>query len=208
MLQRTRFASQGSLLCACLAALLLFTALAPTIGCSPLSKHVDPDADDSLGGTGIDSGDVRTIADKMVGKILTTPEIARATSPPTIVLDPVRNGTRFVIDTDILLIKLRGQLLENANGRVRFLARDRLDAIEKERAAKRDGVFTAAEEKALKGADFFLTGDLRSISKARDSDRSDYIIYSFQLIDAEDSTIVWEGQHEVKKEGKRGTTYR
>ena len=203
MLEATRSVPTRTLLSACLIALFL-----ATVGCSPLSKRVDPDADDSLGGTGIDSGDVRTIADKMGSKILSTPEIARATSAPTIVLEPVRNGTRFVIDTDILLVKLRGQLLENANGRVRFLARDRLDAIEKERAAKRDGVFTASSEKALKGADFFLTGDLRSISKARDSKRSDYIVYSFQLIDAEDSTIIWEGQHEVKKEGKRGTTYR
>ena len=203
MLEATRSVPTRTLLSACLIALFL-----ATVGCSPLSKRVDPDADDSLGGTGIDSGDVRAIADKMGAKILSTPEIARATSAPTIVLEPVRNGTRFHIDTDILLVKLRGHLLENANGRVRFLARDRLDAIEKERAAKRDGVFTASAEKALKGADFFLTGDLRSISKARDSKRSDYIIYSFQLIDAEDSTIIWEGQHEVKKEGKRGTTYR
>ena len=203
MLEATRSVPTRTLLSACLIALFL-----ATVGCSPLSKRVDPDADDSLGGTGIDSGDVRAIANKMGAKILSTPEIARATSAPTIVLEPVRNGTRFVIDTDILLVKLRGQLLENANGRVRFLARDRLDAIEKERAAKRDGVFTASSEKALKGADFFLTGDLRSISKARDSKRSDYIVYSFQLIDAEDSTIIWEGQHEVKKEGKRGTTYR
>lgn len=203
MLEATRSVPTRTLLSACLIALFL-----ATVGCSPLSKRVDPDADDSLGGTGIDSGDVRAIADKMGAKILSTPEIARATSAPTIVLEPVRNGTRFHIDTDILLVKLRGHLLENANGRVRFLARDRLDAIEKERAAKRDGVFTASSEKALKGADFFLTGDLRSISKARDSKRSDYIVYSFQLIDAEDSTIIWEGQHEVKKEGKRGTTYR
>ncbi len=190
-------------------AIFAFLALFPVItGCSPLSKRVDPDSDDSLGGTGIDSADVRTIADQMSRKIMATPEIVRASTPPTIVLEPVRNGTRFVIDTDILLVKMRGELLENTNGRVRFLARERLDAIERERTAKREGVFTASSAKDLKGADFFLTGELLSISKARDSKRSDYILYTFQLIDAEDSTIVWEGQYDVKKEGKRGTSYR
>ena len=187
---------------------LLAALFLPLVGCGPLSKRVDPDADDELGGTGIDSGDVRAIADKMVGRILSTPEIVRASTPPTIVLESIDNGTRFVIDTDILLFRLRGELLEKANGRVRFLARENLDAIEKERAAKREGVFTASSEKALKGADFFLTGTLKSISKARDGDRSDYILYDFTLVDAEDSTIVWAGQHEVKKVGKRGTTYR
>lgn len=187
---------------------LLAALFLPLVGCGPLSKRVDPDADDSLGGTGIDSADVRAIADKMSGRILTTPQIARATSPPTIMLDPVRNGTRFVIDTDILTIRLRGALGEHASGRVKFLARERLDSVQKERSAKRDGVFTASSEKQLLGADFILTGELLSISKARDSQRSDYILYTFQLIDAEDSSIVWEGQHEVKKVGKRGTTYR
>lgn len=194
-----------TLLVACLAALLALPSLA---GCGPLSERVDPDADDSLGGTGIDSGDVRAIADEMARKIMATPQIVGATTPPTIVLEPVRNGTRFVIDTDILIIKMRGVLLENTMGKVTFLARERLDAIQRERSAKREGVFTSSDEKALKGADFFLTGELLSISKARDGDRSDYILYTFQLIDAEDSTIVWEGQQDVKKVGKKGTTYR
>ena len=88
------------------------------------------------------------------------------------------------------------------------VARERLDAIQKERAAKREGVFTASEEKQLLGADFFLTGELMGISKARDGDRSDYVLYTFQLIDTENSAIVTEGQYEVKKVGKKGTTYR
>ncbi len=189
----------------CLAAILVLL-LSP--GCSPLSKRVDPDEDDSVGGTGIDSSDVRAIADEMARQIMATPEISRAVNPPMIVLEPVRNSTQFHIDTDILIVKIRGLLNEHTAGRVKFLARERLDAIEQERAAKREGVFTASSEKQLKGADFFLTGELLGIAKARDGKRSDYILYTFQLIDTEDSTIVWERQYEVKKEGKTGTVYR
>lgn len=190
------------------AALAALLALVLAAGCGPLSKRIDPDVDDSVGGTGIDSADVRAIADEMSRRIMATPEISRATTPPTIVLEPVKNGTPFVIDTDILIVKIRGLLNQNTTGRVTFLARERLDAIEAERAAKREGVFTSSGEKQLLGADFFLTGELMSVSKARDDVRSDYILYTFQLIDTENSVIVWEGQYEVKKEGKQGTVYR
>ncbi|MGA1203336.1 MAG: penicillin-binding protein activator LpoB [Planctomycetota bacterium] len=208
MLRANRLSTPGTLPGLLLLSLLLPGLLIGCAGGEKRSGRVDPDVDDALGGTGIDSADVRAIADKMVGRILSTPEIARAANAPTIVLQPVDNGTRFVIDTDILLLRLRGELGERASGRVRFLARENLAQIEQERTAKRDGVFTASSEKSLLGADFFLTGTLRSISKARGGDRSDYILYSFTLIDAEDSTIVWEGQHEVKKVGTRGTIYR
>jgi PBP1b-binding outer membrane lipoprotein LpoB len=194
---------QTPLAAAALAALIFFA-----VGCGPLSKRVDPDVDDSVGGTGIDSADVRAIADEMSRRIMATPEISRATTPPTIVLEPVKNGTPFVIDTDILLVKIRGLLNQHTTGRVTFLARERLDAIEAERTAKREGVFTSSGEKQLLGADFFLTGELMSISKQRDDARSDYILYTFQLIDTENSVIVWEHQYEVKKEGKQGTVYR
>ncbi|MFQ5653253.1 MAG: penicillin-binding protein activator LpoB [Planctomycetota bacterium] len=179
-------------------------------GCKsePLSRRIDPDVDDSLGGTGIDSGDLRTVTARMAGAILEIPGIAHATQPPTVALEPVKNGTPFVIDTDIFLVRMRGLLNQNCRGRVKFLARERLEAILKERKSKREGAFTTGEEKALLGADYFLTGELLSISKARGGSRSDYILYSFQLIDAEDSSIPWEGQYEVKKEGKRGTLYR
>ncbi len=178
------------------------------VGCGHLSERVDPDADDALGGTGIDSGDLRAIASKMARDLLEVPEIAQAKSPPTIALEGVRNGTRFVIDTDIFLVKIRGLLNQHCRNKVRFLARADLERILKERKAKREGVFSSSGEKSLLGADFFLTGELLSISKARDQSRSDYILYSFQLIDAESSLMVWEGQADVKKVGRRGTLYR
>ena len=37
---------------------------------------------------------------------------------------------------------------------------------------------------------------------------SDYVLYTFQLIDPNNSDIVWEGFHEIKKQGKDDVTYR
>ncbi|MEE8142824.1 MAG: penicillin-binding protein activator LpoB [Planctomycetota bacterium] len=188
--------------------LMASALLALPTGCTHLSRRVDPDVDDSLGGTGIDSADLRAITSKMARDLLEIPEIAQALQPPTVALEQVRNGTRFVIDTDIFLVRIRGLLNQQCRGKVRFLARQDLEAIMRERQAKREGVYSSSGKKSLLGADFFLTGELLSISKARDQNRSDYILYAFQLIDTENSLIVWEGQVDVKKVGKRGTLYR
>ena len=36
---------------------------------------------------------------------------------------------------------------------------------------------------------------------------SDYVLYSFQLIDARTSDIVWEDQAEIKKQGLEDAAY-
>lgn len=190
---------------------LVLVVLVMILGCSQPTQQTayrNPDDEDSLGGTGIDSGDVRSVCQKMCRSILSTPEITNAEGRPTIALLPVINRTRFRIDADILTEKMRNQLIQFAGDKVRFLARERIQEIEAERDDKRDGRFDASSKKNLMGADFFLTGTLRSISKASARGQSDYIVYSFQLEDAESSAIVWSDEYETKKEGLWGTIYR
>lgn len=171
------------------------------------ASTVSPDADDQLGGTGIESTDIRTVAVKMASSILETPEIMYAEGLPRVALLPVKNNTRFVINKDIFTQKIRIELNRNAQGKVRFLARDRMDDILQEREAKQEGVVTASKTEGLKGADFFLTGELTGLAKASGGNRSDYILMSFQLIDAENSDIVWEDAYEIKRVGVTGTVY-
>lgn len=189
--------------------LILLLAGAFLAGCGgPLSRRVDPDSDDSLGGTGPDSADARTVARKMALSLLDCPEIAQAATPPTVAIMPVRNGTSFHIDTSIFTTRIQAQLTQNCRGRVSFLARDALEQVLKERKSKRDGVFTSSGQKDLLGADFFLDGELVSIEKRRDRDESTYITYVFKLIDTESSRVAWIDTFDVKKVGKRGTVYR
>jgi len=166
-----------------------------------------PDDDDGLGGTGIDSEDVRTASRKMAISILEVPEIMKAQGVPRIALLPVKNSTRFIINKDILTQKIRIELNKNAAGKVRFLARDRMDDILKERQGKREGLTTSTKEADLLGVDFFLTGELTGISKGADGRRSDYVLMSFQLIDSETSDIIWEDSYEFKKVGTAGVVY-
>jgi PBP1b-binding outer membrane lipoprotein LpoB len=99
------------------------------------------------------------------------------------------------------------ELNKNATGKVRFLARDRLEDILKEREAKRKNLVTASKEGDLYGVDFYLTGELTGLSKAVSNNRSDYILMAFQLIDAETSDIIWEDSYEIKRVGESGVAY-
>ena len=186
---------------------LFLSSCATTAPTRSYSTSISPDEDDRLGGTGIESTDIRTAARKMAESILEVPEISQTDGVPRITLLPVVNNTRFIINQDIFTKKIRIDLNKNSQGKMRFLARDRIKAIEKERAEKRDGTFTASKATDMLGVDFFLTGELNALSKASEGSRSDYILMSFQLIDSETSDIIWEDAYEVKRVGIAGVAY-
>ena len=164
-----------------------------------------------VAGTGVESQDLVAVTDKMARGILGAPEIANATTRPYIVLDPVINETRFPINKDIFNDRILNQLLEHAAGKVRFLARDRMKALERERDLKRAGQVTASADPnavEFRGADFLLTGKLQGMTTKAAAGTSDYVMYSFELINARTSEIVWRGASEFKKQGLEDAAYR
>jgi penicillin-binding protein activator len=173
--------------------------------------RMNPDEQGFVAGTGIESQDLVAVTDKMARSIMSIPQIANAAVPPVVVLDPVDNQTRFPINKDIFLTRIRTELNSKTRGRVMFLARDRMAALERERNLKREGALTAASDprvQEFKGADFFLTGSLQGLSTRTRAGTSDYILYAFQLIDARTSVIIWEDAAEVKKQGLEDAAYR
>lgn len=164
-----------------------------------------------VAGTGVESQDLVAVTDKMARSILGVPEIANAQVAPRIVLDPVVNESRFPINKDIFLTRIRTQLNSKAAGKVRFLARENMAALEKERNLKQSGQVTSSSDPNVvefKGADYFLTGKLQGLSTKTSNGISDYILYSFQLISARTSEIVWEDSAEIKKQGLEDAAYR
>jgi penicillin-binding protein activator len=164
-----------------------------------------------VAGTGMESQDLVAVADKMSRSILGIPQIANAPTPPTIVLEPVDNQTRFPINKDIFLTRIRAQLNSQARGKVMFLARSQMQALEQERNRKRQGQVTASADPTVqefKGADYFLTGSLQGMSTRTKAGTSDYILYDFHLIDSRTSVIVWEDSAEIKKQGLEDAAYR
>jgi PBP1b-binding outer membrane lipoprotein LpoB len=164
-----------------------------------------------VAGTGVESQDLVAVSDTMARKLLAIPEIANATSRPTIVLEPVVNETRFLINKDIFLTRIRTQLAERATGKIRFLDREMMRTLEKERELKRAGQVTASSDPNVvefRGADYFLTGKLQGMTTRTSQGTSDYILYSFRIVDARTSEIVWESSAEIKKQGLEDAAYR
>jgi PBP1b-binding outer membrane lipoprotein LpoB len=164
-----------------------------------------------VAGTGVESQDLVAVTDKMARSILSLPAIATAAVPPYIVLEPVQNDTRFPINKDIFLTRLRTQLTSKSSGKVKFLAREQMAALEKERDLKRTGQVTSTSDpnvQEFKGADFFLTGKLQGMTTRTKAGTSDYVLYSFQLINPRTSEIVWEDVAEIKKQGLEDAAYR
>ena len=173
--------------------------------------RMNADEQGFVAGTGIESQDLVAVADKMARSIVGIPQIANAATPPIVVLDPVNNETRFPINKDIFLTRIRSQLNSKCAGKVTFLARDRMAALEKERNLKREGAVTAGSDPNVQeflGANYFLTGTLQGLSTRTKAGTSDYILYSFQLIDARSNAIVWEDSAEMKKQGLEDAAYR
>jgi PBP1b-binding outer membrane lipoprotein LpoB len=173
--------------------------------------QMNPDEQGYVAGTGVESQDLVTVTDKMARSILGTPAIATAATPPRIVIDPVENATRFPINKDIFSDRIRILLNSKATGKVVFLARDRMKTLEHERELKESGQVTSSYDPnpvAFKGADYFLTGKLEGLTTQTSAGTSDYILYSFQLIDARTSEIVWEDSAEIKKQGLEDAAYR
>lgn len=170
-----------------------------------------PDERGFVAGTGMESQDIVAVTDKMARSILGVKQIANAQGTPRIVLDPVANETRFAINQDIFLTRIRTQLNSKAGGRVLFLARDRMATLQRERELKQSGqVTTTADPNVIefKGADFFLTGKLQGLTTRTKAGVSDYVLYSFQLIDARTTDIIWEDSAEIKKQGLEDAVYR
>ena len=170
-----------------------------------------PDERGFVAGTGVESQDLVAVTDKMARSILSIPQIARAPVQPSIVLEPVVNNTRFPINKDIFLTRLRSQLNSKAMGQVSFLDREMIKTLERERELKRSGQVTASADPNLVefgGADFFLTGKLDGMTTRTSAGTSDYVLYSFRLTDARTSRIVWEDVAEIKKQGLEDAAYR
>lgn len=173
--------------------------------------RMNPDEEGFVGGTGVESQDLVAVTDKMARSILEIPQISNAATPPTVILEPVENQTRFPINKDIFLTRIRSQLNSKARGKVMFLARNQMAALEKERNLKRQGQLTSSSDASVqefKGADYLLTGSLQGMSTRTGAGTSDYILYNFHLVDARTSVIVWEDSAEVKKQGLQDAAYR
>lgn len=172
---------------------------------------VDPGQAGTVRSTGPESQDVIRVSDLMVRSLAADPVIMNTPHPPTIVMLPMENNTRFPFNKGIFTTRLKAQLNKDARGRMSFVSRDILDDIVAERDAKRAGDVDYDPNRrttATAGGDFFLKGYAEGMANTSRKGTSDYIIYTFKLVDAESGIEVWQDFYEIKREGADDVLYR
>jgi len=162
-------------------------------------------------GTGPESQDFVAITDKMARGILGAPEVINATKPPILSVMPVVNNTRFAFNQDMLIRQIENQLISKSQEKVRFVAYDRMAELEQDRNEKIAGNVVSNYDPNIveyKGADYYLTGVFDGHSTRTSEGTSDFIVYSFRLINARDRVVIWGDSAEIKKQGLEDAIYR
>lgn len=141
---------------------------------------LDADVDDGLGGTGIESGDVRGAADQIARALShELKQNAQNGDRARVAVLPVLNRTRFRIDPALVQNHLIHDLMQQS--RRRFALVPVRDSTPANRTA------TAV-----------LKTELRSLTKDNGDVTSDYVEYWFALED-NDGTLLWSGMYETKR---------
>jgi PBP1b-binding outer membrane lipoprotein LpoB len=189
----------------------LIVAAVILTGCSTKTgvRYVDPNTPGMMGGTGIESQDINAAAQKAAQSIVNLPQIAQATTPPTVIITPVANRSASPVDTELYTVKLRGILMQYNTSKVRFLARDASWNVNNNEQAmqQRNEVVKGDAVRQAATYNYILTAELHGISGSSSKGRNEYFLIAFKLVDFND-ILLWESQYEIKKQGNDNTIYR
>ncbi len=172
--------------------------------CGTIDKRVDPDEIDEVGGANLRSQDIRTMADEMTRSIIASGILKNATPENRVsfYMTSLRNDSGDVMDTELILTKIRTGLFKGLGRQVMILDRSKqADAeIRKERAAKRAGAVKANPDMRgnLAGSDFVLKGTIKDRVLQSGSLKSAYYLVTFELTDLETGELCWTGDYESK----------
>ena len=186
---------------------LLLTACAGT-----RDTRVDPDAADTVTGTGLQSMDIRTMASRMAADIKEYGVLApnRDGDRASFYIYEIRNDSSDVIDKELILTKLRTDLFKAFQGRVKIIDRSPSanDLVDAERRMKERGEVTGKNDRKIAGSDFVLKGTMKSRDRQAGKLRSSYILVTFELTDLVTGELVWTNDYEMKTESEKSVINR
>lgn len=186
------------------AAILTVLAISPAQAANKRGTQaleLDPNGRGAISGVGIESRDIDAMADQVLRELMSRPDLVSAVAPPRIVVDSeaFRNDSSQRIDRDMITGALRASLNRAANGRIRFISREAMALVMRERDLKRTGIAdigTRGMTRAVAGLDYQLIGKMSSLD-TRDTksglvQRRTQIV--FELVDLETGELPWTSQ--------------
>lgn len=167
-----------------------------------------------VSGIGFESQDMKAMSDQMVRDILSQPQFGNAVTPPRVIVDDARfvNESNQIMNMNLVLDRLRIELMRAAQGRILFVSRQNVDLVQKEKTLKSKGVVDAGHStttRAIAGADFQLIGKLTSQTSLGKSSgtRANFYQFSFEMLDLNNGLSMWGNLYDVKKAGADDRIY-
>lgn len=180
------------------------------------AEDLDPNGRGAISGVGIESRDIDAMADQIVRELMSRPDLVANAVPPRVVVDSEKfyNNSSQRIDRDLITGALRASLNRSAAGRLRFVSRESMDIVMRERELKRSGtvdVGTKGLTRAASGVDYQMIGKMTSLD-TRDArsglqQRRTQII--FELVDLETGDLIYTSEpYVILRAGGVGVVYR
>jgi hypothetical protein len=189
---------------------LLFLGLSACGGTR--DARVDPDAADTVTGTGLQSQDIRTMAIDMAAKIKASGALApsRDGERASFFITELRNDSSDTIDRQLILRELRTELFDAFGRQVRILDRspEANEIVDAERRMKERQQVSGTNDRKVAGSDFVLKGVMASRDRQAGRLRSSYINVTFELTDLVTSELVWTGAYRMKTESEKSVINR
>ncbi|MBW1693228.1 MAG: penicillin-binding protein activator LpoB [Deltaproteobacteria bacterium] len=192
--------------------LRLFLAVAAVLfmaGCTVTTRDVSSDQE-VIYDEGYHFSDKKNIVNAMADSLISKPPLVNANDRPVIVVYGIANRTSEHISTSAITDDIRQVLL--ASGKVRFVNKIQRENISRETDYQYSGKVTTETRIKLGrqvGADYMLTGTLRSIEKKQPRQMRlkkkilKYYSLNLELTDLETSLIEWADSAEVIRESSR-----
>ena len=178
-------------------------------GCAASTRTLDPESEIHYDAS-YDFSDKKEIVEALTSSLLATPRVRDENGAPVVVVYGVANQTSEHIDTGGITDDIRLELIKS--GKYRFLNRRQrdnlLDEIDYQYAGFVPPEQRVAEGRQL-GADYILSGTLRSIEKEQPRqwrlNRRKLVYYSMtlELTDLESGEIAWADDVEIAREASR-----
>jgi uncharacterized protein (TIGR02722 family) len=172
---------------------------------NPRVTRVDPDTQIDLSGYWNDT-DVRIVCDRLIRACLDSPRVSQAIAQlgrlPVVLVGSFRNDSDEHIDTSIISTTMEAAIFNS--GRADFAAGGA--TREELRAERQDQQSNASEETAKglaneTGADFLLTGSVKTIVDRADGTATRTYYVTARLTNLETNTLLWTDQNsQIKKE--------
>lgn len=188
--------------------LLTCSALLIMSGCMAYTRNLNPEDETHYDAT-YDFSDKSKIVDALV-----TPLISGSAFPvqdkPILIVYPIKNETSEHISTSGITDEIRMKLLKS--GKFRFISEDQRTNIQKETDYQNQGYVDPAqrvEQGRQLGADYILSGTLRSINKEQPKQmrlyKKERVYYSLDLTitDLKTSEIVYADEAELAREASQ-----